>query len=94
MTMKPLTIEIEYDSERKSPPPGDVNYENEYQPEPWKIYGQPTRGIILVEIGSEWQLISSPQKLPGFGMWIDRTESDEDLLTELGGNWSGFSVEP
>ena len=88
------TVTIEYGSKRKPLPPDDVNYENEYQPEPWKIYGQARGGTILVEVGTEWQLILSPQKLPGFGTWKDRTETDEELLTELGGNWSGFPIEP
>ena len=89
------TITIEYDTASKQLPPDDIYYENEYQPEPWKIYGQSGGGIILIAVGETgWQLISSPQKLPGFGMWIDRTETDEELLAELGGNWSGFSIEP
>ena len=90
MVMKPLTIE--YDSERKSPPT-DYSYENEYQPQPCRSYGQAMREIILFEVGYAWRFILSPQKLPGFGMWKDRTETDEDLLTELGGNWREFPIE-
>ena len=87
-----MGLVIEYDSEPKSLPPDNVNYENEYQPEPWS---QATLREILFEAGYGWQFISIPKKkLPGFGMWKDRTETDEDLLTELRGNWGEFPIEP
>ncbi len=91
MVTEPVTVE--YDSERKLFPPDDVNYENEYEPEPRRLYGRAMRDTILFEVGYEWRFISSPQKLPGFGMWKDRTGTDEDLLTELGGNWREFPIE-
>ncbi len=28
--------------------------------------------------------------LPAFGIWADRTESDDELLEELGSGWRGF----
>jgi len=31
--------------------------------------------------------------LPTFGMWADRTESDDELLEELGRGWQGFASE-
>lgn len=31
--------------------------------------------------------------LPTFGMWADRTESDDELLEELGSGWRGFATE-
>ncbi len=90
MVIEPLTIE--YDSERKSPPIG-YSYENEYQPQPRRSYGQAAQNIILFEVGYAWQFISTPQQLPGFGMWKDRTQTDEDLLAELGGDWREFPIE-
>ena len=32
-------------------------------------------------------------QLPTFGMWADRTESDDELLEELGSGWRGFATE-
>ena len=31
--------------------------------------------------------------LPTFGLWADRTESDDELLKELGSGWRGFANE-
>ena len=31
--------------------------------------------------------------LPSSGIWADRTESDEELLEELGSGWQGFATE-
>jgi len=31
--------------------------------------------------------------LPTFGLWADRTESDDELLGELGSGWRGFATE-
>ncbi|MFC2001396.1 hypothetical protein ACFLUZ_02700 [Chloroflexota bacterium] len=31
--------------------------------------------------------------LPAFGIWKDRTESDDELLEELGSGWRGFATE-
>ncbi len=31
--------------------------------------------------------------LPSCGMWEDRKESDDALLQQLGGDWSGFGSE-
>ncbi len=31
--------------------------------------------------------------LPAFGLWADRTESDDELLEELGSGWRGFATE-
>lgn len=31
--------------------------------------------------------------LPTFGMWADQTESDHELLEELGSGWRGFATE-
>ena len=31
--------------------------------------------------------------LPTFGMWADLTESDDELLEELGSGWRGFATE-
>ena len=31
--------------------------------------------------------------LPSSGIWADRTESDEELLEELGSGWRGFATE-
>jgi hypothetical protein len=31
--------------------------------------------------------------LPTFGMWADRTESDDELLEALGSGWRGFATE-
>jgi hypothetical protein len=31
--------------------------------------------------------------LPAFGIWKDRTETDEELLEELGSGWRGFAAE-
>lgn len=30
--------------------------------------------------------------LPSAGIWADRTESDEELLEELGSGWRGFAT--
>ncbi|MBL7119882.1 MAG: hypothetical protein ISS53_04295 [Dehalococcoidia bacterium] len=32
--------------------------------------------------------------LPSSGIWADRTESDDELLEELGSGWRGFATEP
>lgn len=32
------------------------------------------------------------EDLPSFGMWADRTETDEELLEKLGGDWREFGV--
>jgi len=31
--------------------------------------------------------------LPSAGIWADRTQSDEELLEELGSGWRGFAKE-
>jgi len=31
-------------------------------------------------------------KLPSAGIWADRTESDDELLKELGSGWRGFAT--
>lgn len=31
-------------------------------------------------------------KLPAFGMWADDPRTDEEILDDLGGNWSGFPL--
>ena len=31
-------------------------------------------------------------KLPAFGMWKDDPRSDEEILNDLGGNWSNFPL--
>ena len=31
---------------------------------------------------------SSFDRIPAFGMWADRTESDDELLTSLGDGWT------
>ena len=31
--------------------------------------------------------------LPSSGIWADRTESDNELLEELGNGWRGFAAE-
>lgn len=31
--------------------------------------------------------------LPSSGIWADRTESDDELLEELGSGWQGFATE-
>ena len=31
--------------------------------------------------------------LPTFGLWADRTQSDDELLEELGSGWRGFTTE-
>lgn len=32
-------------------------------------------------------------RLPAFGMWKDDPRTDEELLNDLGGNWSNFPLE-
>lgn len=32
-------------------------------------------------------------KLPAFGMWKDDPRTDEEILNDLGGNWSNFPLE-
>ena len=31
--------------------------------------------------------------LPSSGIWEDRTESDDELLEQVGGDWRGFATE-
>jgi len=38
-------------------------------------------------------LKSSFADLPSSGIWEDRTESDDELLEELGSGWRGFATE-
>ena len=42
---------------------------------------------------SEQSLKSKFADLPAFGIWKDRTESDDELLEELGSGWRGFAAE-
>jgi hypothetical protein len=42
------------------------------------------------EVGS---FKSSFAYLPSAGIWAERTESDDELLEELGGGWQGFATE-
>lgn len=37
--------------------------------------------------------ISKFADLPTFGMWADRSETDNELLEELGSGWRGFATE-
>ena len=42
---------------------------------------------------SEGYLNSKFADLPSSGIWADRTESDDELLEELGSGWRGFATE-
>ena len=42
---------------------------------------------------SEGYLKSKFADLPSSGIWADRTESDDELLEELGSGWRGFATE-
>lgn len=42
---------------------------------------------------SEGYLKTKFADLPSAGIWADRTESDDELLEELGSGWRGFAAE-
>jgi hypothetical protein len=42
---------------------------------------------------SEGAFKSKFADLPSSGIWADRTESDDELLEELGSGWRGFATE-
>ena len=41
---------------------------------------------------AEGSFISRFADLPSAGIWADRTESDDELLEELGSGWRGFAT--
>ena len=41
---------------------------------------------------SEQSLKTKFADLPSAGIWADRTESDDELLEELGSGWRGFAT--
>lgn len=50
--------------------------------------------VVLEEaVTSEGYLKSKFADLPSSGIWADRTESDDELLEELGNGWRGFATE-
>jgi len=51
--------------------------------------------VVAEEAGATVaSLKSSFADLPSAGIWENRTESDEELLEELGSGWRGFATEP
>lgn len=54
---------------------------------------EPTYIILATtksEVGFSRSLFAD---LPSAGIWADRTESDDELLEELGSGWRGFAEE-
>lgn len=50
--------------------------------------------VVAEEAGTSVQSFKTKfADLPTFGMWADRTESDDELLEELGSGWRGFATE-
>ena len=54
---------------------------------------EPTYMILPAPKPEEGSFESRFADLPAFGIWKDRTESDEELLKEIGSGWRGFANE-
>jgi hypothetical protein len=54
---------------------------------------EPTYIILPAPKPEEGTFESRFAALPAFGIWKDRTESDEELLEELGSGWRRFATE-
>lgn len=51
------------------------------------------RYVVTEEVTTSVEFLKSKfTDLPAFGIWQDRTESDEELLEELGSGWRGFTA--
>ena len=71
-----------------------------------KFEAAPNLGLVSVNVGpfdeaSETARFDGPElffqasfaNIPAFGIWSDRTESDEELLESLGSQWGGDESE-
>ena len=54
---------------------------------------EPTYRILPLPEPKECFLKIRFANLPSAGIWADRTESDDELLEELGSGWRGFANE-
>ena len=53
---------------------------------------EPTYIILPAPKPEEGSFESRFADLPSAGIWTDRTESDDELLEELGSGWRGFAT--
>ena len=53
---------------------------------------EPTYRILPAPKPVVRSLKSKFADLPSSGIWEDRTESDDELLEQLGGDWRGFAT--
>ena len=53
---------------------------------------EPTYRILPAPKPEEGSFKSRFADLPSAGIWADRTESDGELLEELGSGWRGFAT--
>ena len=54
---------------------------------------EPAYIILPAPKAEEGSFESRFADLPSAGIWADRTESDDELLEELGSGWQGFATE-
>ena len=76
----------------------DTDWEPDYNIRPEVIEGDNPLEFIPRYIATEEAETSSKSlkskfaDLPSAGIWADRTESDDELLEQLGSGWRGFTT--